>query len=87
MPVTMAMNTTAMPADQEVGPILDATLADILSRYPEATRLLRGSGLALFADEQSLVANGVVIPVRDALKIRGISPELFQLLFDEAIAG
>jgi nitrogen fixation protein NifX len=72
--------------DCRVGSILDVTLADILSRYPETTGLLFGSGLALFADEQSLVTNGGLMLVREALEIRGISPDLFQSLLEKAIA-
>jgi len=75
----------AMSVDRQVDSILDVTLADILSRYPEATGLLLGSGLALFADKQSLVTNGGLMLVREALEIRGISPDLFQLLMEKAI--
>lgn len=75
----------AISVDCQVGSILDVTLADILSRYPEVTGLLLGCGLALFADEQSLVTNGVLMLVREALEIRGICPDLFQLLLEKAI--
>jgi hypothetical protein len=40
----------AISVDCQVASILDVTLADILSRYPEANGLLLGCGLALFAD-------------------------------------
>jgi len=72
--------------DCQAGSMLDVTLADILSRYPEATGLLFGPGLALFADEPGLVANGGLMQVREALEIRGISSDLFQLLLEKAIA-
>ena len=65
--------------------ILDATLADLLSRYPESAELLLGPGFALFPDENSLVTTGAFMKVRDALAIRGICPDLFQMLLEEAI--
>jgi len=65
--------------------VLDATLADILSRYPEATGLMLGPGLALFPDEESLHAIGGLLSVKEALALRGICPDLFQLLLEEVV--
>lgn len=65
--------------------VLDATLADIMSRYPEAADLLLGTGLALFPDEESLHTIGGLLSVKEALALRGICPDLFQLLLEEVV--
>ena len=67
--------------------LLDATLVDILSRYPDSEELMLGTGLALFTDEKSLTNFGGLMKVRDALEIRGICPDLFQSLLEEIIYG
>jgi hypothetical protein len=75
----------AVSVDHQAGSILDVSLADILSRYSEATGLLPGSVLALLADEHRLVTNGGLMLVREVLGIRGIYPFLYQLLLENAI--
>jgi len=71
--------------DHHSDSILDVTLADILGRYPELSGLLLGSGLALFTNEQDLATLDVLMPVREALGVRGICLELFQMLLEKAI--
>lgn len=76
----------AAPAGCTADSLLDVAIADILSRYPDIDDLLSGTGLALFADMQGLTDIGVLLPVREALAIRGISPDLYELLLERAIA-
>jgi hypothetical protein len=75
-----------MRGDCRMDSVLDMPLADILSRYPEAAGLFIGSGFSLFADRHSLEANGGLMLVGEAIEIRGICPDLFQLLLEESIA-
>ena len=76
----------AMSDMRQIDSILDATLADVLGRYPGAERLLHSSGFAWFGDEQNQIANLVLMKVREALEIMGICPDLFQIVMEEVTA-
>ncbi|MFA7061255.1 MAG: NifB/NifX family molybdenum-iron cluster-binding protein [Pedobacter sp.] len=67
--------------------ILDVTVADLLGRYPETRHLLLGSGLSLFPNEETLSRGGIVSTVKDALRYRGISEDLFTLLLAKEVSG
>ena len=77
----------SMPQSLSANTILDVTLADLLSRYPDLIGLMLGSGLSLFADKQERATSGVLLQVKEALEIRGICPDLFQMLLEKTIMG
>jgi hypothetical protein len=56
---------------------LDVTIADLLARYPEAEHLLLWDELALFPSREAMSHGGILFTVRDAIKSKGVSEDLF----------
>lgn len=67
--------------------LLDVTVADLLDRCAEAVSILMGSGFAVFIREQQLLEGGVMMTIREALKLRGISEDLFLVVLGRHMPG
>ena len=72
----------AEPSDRV---ILNATLADLLSRFPNCGDVLFGEGPALFPDRQSLVDYGVMLTVKETLRSRKIRSDIFLRVLKDTI--
>lgn len=57
--------------------VLDMTVADFISRFPEAANC---NGDSFFSDPEALSSGGVLLSVAEALDLCGINKELFALL-------
>jgi hypothetical protein len=79
------------PLETPLGPlaaqsVLETTLADLLSRYPEIEGFLHGAGFSVCADQDALLEDGILLPLEEALDHRGICSDLFQIILEGALS-
>jgi hypothetical protein len=67
--------------------LLDLTVREVITRYPEAVPVFVANGLGMFADDEIRHTLGAAVRLRTALKAGGINADLFGEKLDDAIAA